>query len=293
MLKEEVVIMTSISETSSMIIKIQALMKNVSKSETKVCEYIIQHPKDVIHMSVSGLAKACSVSAATVIRASQKLGYDSYQDLKIALAQDIVTPLEAINEAITPQDSQSEIVEKVFQSSLNALQATYNTLNVADITLASQKILMARNIGICGLGNSHTIAMDLQHKLMRLGLNAISYSDNHMQVIGATYSTDKDVFFCISHSGSSKDIVHAAEIAKKKGTYIISLSSMGNSPLTNIADLSLFTASSETNYRTMALSSRVAQIAIVDAIYTLIALKKPKAAEGFFKMEANLSATKF
>ncbi|MBQ2960419.1 MAG: MurR/RpiR family transcriptional regulator [Oscillospiraceae bacterium] len=285
--------MTNISETSTMIIKIQALIKNMSKAESLVCEYITKHPKDVIHMSVSGLAKACSVSAATVIRASQKLGYESYQDLKIALAQDVVTPLEAINEAITPKDSQAEIIEKVFQSNMNALQATYNTLNSADLTLASEKILKARHIGICGLGNSHTIAMDLQHKLMRLGLNATNYHDNHMQIIGATYASDKDVFFCISHSGSSKDIVHAAEIAKKRGAYVISLSSVGNSPLTNIADLSLFTASNETQYRTMALSSRVAQMAIVDTIYTFIALKKPKAAEGFFKMEANLSSTKF
>lgn len=285
--------MSNISDTSIVMLRIQAMKKSLSKSENLVCDHIITYPEDVIHMSVSDLAKACSVSSATVVRTSQKLGYKSYQDLKISLAQDIVTPLEAINEAITDRDTEDEIAEKVFQSNLNALKATYNTLNVNDVVLASEKLLGAEHIGICGLGNSHTIAIDLQHKLMRLGLNATAYLDNHMQIIGATYANKGDLFFCISHSGSSKDTVHAAQIAKKRGAYIISLSAIGDSPLSNISDLALHTTSSETQYRTMALSSRVAQMAIVDTIYTFIALKKPKAAEGFFRMEANLSTTKY
>ena len=146
---------------------------------------------------------------------------------------------------------------------------------------------------ICGLGNSSAIAADLQHKLMRLGRNASAYSDNHLQIIGVSSIGSDDVLFAISHSGSSKDIVRAAKIAKGNGAFVVSLTSLGNNPLSEFANLALYTASNETQYRAVALSSRIAQMAIVDAIYTFIALKKPDAVEGFYKIEKNLGETKY
>lgn len=281
------------SNVPGMIMKIQALMETMSKSEKMVCEYIIGHPEDVIHLSVSELATASGVSDATVVRTSQKIGSGSYQDLKISLAQDIVTPLQAINEDITSVDAPATILEKVFQSTLHTINFTYSILNAADIDAAANRLLAAERISICGLGNSHMVAMDLQHKLMRLGLNAVAYPDNHMQIIGASFSSERDLLFAVSHSGSSKDIVKSAQVAKANGAFVISLTALGRSPLSDVADLALHTASNETQYRAVALSSRVAQLTIVDAIYTMIALKKPDAADGFFKMEANLSDTKY
>lgn len=135
--------------------------------------------------------------------------------------------------------------------------------------------------------------MDMQHKFMRLGLNATAYEDSHLQFIGVSFLTPQDVCCCISHSGSSKDIVRSAKIAKENGAFVISLTSVGRSPLSEIADLPLFTISRETQYKTAALSSRIAQLSIVDAIYTFIALKNPNTIEGFFKVEKNLSDTKY
>ena len=281
------------TKVPGMVMKIQAIKDGMSKSEQLVCDYIIGHPEEVIYLSVSKLASASGVSDATVIRASQKIGSNSYQDLKISLAQDIVTPLQAVNEEVTESDSPKTVLEKVFQGTLHTLNFTYNTLSVDDVDLAAEKLLHANRIAICGLGNSSAIAADLQHKLMRLGLNASAYSDNHLQIIGVSSISSRDVLCAISHSGSSKDIVRAAKIAKENGAFVISLTSLGHNPLSDIADLSLYTASNETQYRAVALSSRIAQMAIVDAIYTFIALKKPDAVEGFYRIEKNLGETKY
>ena len=124
-------------------------------------------------------------------------------------------------------------------------------------------LLSANRICICGLGNSHAIAEDIQHKLMRLGLNATAY------------------------------VVHAAEIALEGGASVISLTNVGRSPLADISTIALHTASNETRYRRVALSSRIAQMAIVDVLYTMIALKKPDTADGFFKIEKELVNTKY
>ena len=100
------------TKSIAMLLKIEAKKPSLSKSEQRVCDYIIQHPEEIIYLSVSELAERSGVSDATVIRASQKLGSKSYQDLKISLAQDIVTPLQAVNEEIAPDDRPAAVVEK-------------------------------------------------------------------------------------------------------------------------------------------------------------------------------------
>lgn len=174
-------------QTPAMLLKIKSMRENLSKAELLVCDYIIEHPEEVIYLSVSELAAKSGVSDATVIRASQKIGSSSYQDLKISLAQDIVTPLQSVNEEIEAGDPTNVVVEKVFQGILHTLNYTYRLQDGGMLERAADMLLGANRICICGLGNSHAIAEDIQHKLMRLGLNATAYSDNHLQVICSSF----------------------------------------------------------------------------------------------------------
>ena len=285
--------METTNKTTAMLLKIESKKSTLSKAERLVCDYIIQHPDEIIYLSVSELAERSGVSDATVIRASQKLGSKSYQDLKISLAQDIVTPLQAVNEEIAPDDQTPIVVEKVFQGILLTLESTYKVLDLPLLEKAVDAILNAGRICICGLGNSHAIAVDLQHKLMRLGLDAVAFTDSHMLGIAASFLGEGDVLFCVSYSGSSKDIVHAASVAKANHAQVISLTKIGASPLAEISDIPMHTVSNETRYRQTALSSRLAQMAIIDVLYTLIALKKEDSIEGFFKVDRSLIHTKF
>ena len=281
------------AHVSPMLMKIEAMRSGLSKSELLVCDYILAHPEEVIHLSVSELAVKSGVSDATVIRASQKIGSSSYQDLKISIAKDIVTPLQGVNEEINADDPAGRVTEKVFQGILHTLDFTYRTQDPGLLEKAADILLSANRICICGLGNSHAIAADIQHKFMRLGLSATAYADNHLQVICANSMKSNDVLFAVSHSGSSRDIVHAAEIALRNNASVISLTNVGRSPLADISTVALHTASNETKYRRVALSSRIAQMAIVDVLYTMIALKKPDVFEGFHNIEKDLAQTKY
>jgi len=281
------------THVSPMLMKIEAMRAGLSKSELLVCDYILAHPDEVIHLSVSELAAKSGVSDATVIRASQKIGSSSYQDLKISIAKDIVTPLQGVNEEISADDPAGKVTEKVFQGILHTLDFTYRIQDPGLLEKAADILLRANRICIFGLGNSHAIAADIQHKFMRLGLSANAYADNHLQVICANSLKENDVLFAVSHSGSSRDVVHAAEIALKNKASVISLTNVGRSPLADISTVALHTASNETKYRRVALSSRIAQMAIVDVLYTMIALKKPDVFEGFHNIEKDLAYTKY
>ena len=277
----------------ALLLKMKALRPSLSRAEQQVVDYIINNPEKVIYLSVAGIAENSGVSDATVVRACRSIGLNGYQDLKITLAQDIVSPLQSIHEEITSSDSAAKIIDKVFQGTLHAINFTHDTVRVEDIEKAADIIRNARQVVIFGLGNSHAVSVDLQHKLLRLGLNAIAHSDSHMQAIVASYLTEKDVVFAISHSGSSCDIVDSARLAKEKGAAVISLTNIGLSPLSKISDIQLHTASKETKYRIIAMSSRIAQMTIIDSIYTIIASKLPNVVEGFRGIEKALNTKKY
>lgn len=263
------------SEPSSpaLILKIQQLLPMLTKSEKAVANYIIQHPEAIINLSLLELAENCSVSEASVVRACQKLGFSGYQNMKVSLAQSVVTPLAANSEEVTVDDDPAQVINKVFSSTAHSLQFSRDIFHPEDLLTAVSLLESARRIEIYGLGGSGPIAMDLQHKLMRLGLNATAYTDPHLQAISAAHCTPDDLVFAISHSGSSKNVVSNTKTAKWNGAKVITLTNLGHSPLNKLGDVQLFTASEETKYRIVALSSRIAELTILDSIYTYMAVR--------------------
>ncbi len=279
--------------SSTVLLKLQTLLPTLSKAERKVANYTLKHPEEVISLAVSGLAESSGVSDATVVRACRSMGFDSYQEFKLTLAQSLVTPTEAIQESLSRDDSTEDIIAKVFANEVAALELTRDTVEAEEIERAALAISKAETVYIFGLGNSHAIAYDLQHKLMRLGIKAYAVSDSHIQAITATNCTKNDVVFSISHSGSSVDIVSNSRIAKENRATILSLTNIGTSPLTKISDIALHTASNETRYRIVAINSRLAQMAIIDTIYTIIAMRSKEAPERFHKIETALENKKY
>lgn len=258
---------------SALILRIENMLPNLSRSEQRVATYIVENPEKIIYLSVAALAESCNVSDPTVVRTCQKLGYSGYQDMKLSMAQAIVSPTETVHEGISPEDDIQTVVDKVFQSAAYTLQFTHDILDAGNMQAAATLLMNARKIVVIGMGASSAVAMDLHHKLLRLGLDAACYTDPHLQSIAVTYLDDRDVLFAISHSGSSRIVVDNAQIAKRNGAKIISLTSSGRSPLSKLAVIPLNTMSNETKYRVVSISSRVAALTIVDSIYTFIAMR--------------------
>lgn len=290
-MEEELSMAPKETGTPAVVLKIKELIPTLSKSEQVVANYIIENPDQVITLSVAALADAAGVSDPTVVRCCKRLGFVGYQDLKVTLAQSIVTPLQNIHEEISNEDDIQKIVSKVFLSAIHTLQYTHDTILPGEIQAAAEMLMGARRIYLFGLGASGPIVSDLHHKLLRLGLNVSVYVDAHLQALTTAYCTDEDVIFAISHSGSSRIIIDNIRKARNNGAKIISLTSIGRSPLSKLADICLHTASMETKYRILAMSSRIAELTIIDSIYTYIAMHS----EGIkhMKVEAAMKELKY
>ena len=264
-------------EDSALGFKIRSMIPELSKSEALVAEYIADCPEEVINLSVSALADCCGVSEPTVVRACRNLGFSGYQALKIALIQSISTAVSFAGEEVTAEDSMATAVQKVFGAASDAISLTKTSLDAATMEKAAEALLKAKRIFIFGVGGSAAVAADVQHKFLRLGMDAHALSDVNLQTITAAFAGEGDAVFAISHSGSSKVVVDNTRLAKSNGATVISLSSMGKSPLTELADISLYTAANETRYRIVAISSRIAELTIIDTLYSYLSFRTGKA----------------
>jgi DNA-binding MurR/RpiR family transcriptional regulator len=77
---------------------------------------------------------------------------------------------------------------------------------------------------------------------------------------------DRVVF--ISNSGKTKEIISSALIAKERKAKIISIVKLGSSLLAELSDIILYTTSLEGEFRSAAMTSRMSQFCVVDALFT-------------------------
>ena len=246
-------------------LNIKVIYDTLGKAEKRVADRIMENPGDILPLSIVELAEKCDSSEATIVRFAKKLGFSGYQELKISLAQENRSTI--INANMSASDTAFDIYEKVCNDIYCSLERTKKVLDKDALEKTSAAIRNAGKIIVFGLGNSAAIAMDASHKLLRAGYNAVAYTDNHMQVIAASHLKPKDVAIGISHSGSSKDVIEALQIAKDHGAVTVCITNKGKSPIQKHSDYVLHTESEETQYNILALNSRIAQLSIVDALY--------------------------
>lgn len=76
----------------------------------------------------------------------------------------------------------------------------------------------------------------------------------------------------ISHSGSTLETVLANKLAHEAGARTIGIARLCTRPLERYCDIVLNTVANETRYRPEAMSSRVAQLAIIDTVVSCCGL---------------------
>lgn len=257
--------------------KITAIYSQLSDKEKLIANFILNEPKKIIHSSISEIAETLGVADATVFRFCKRAGFKGFQAMKIALASESMPGSNDINrtihEAISEDDDEATITRKVFESNIKTLNDTISLLNMDNLTKAVNTLVSARKIDFYGLGGSGAIAVDGHLKFLRSGFLTSCYTDSHLQVISASQLTEEDVVVCISHSGSTREIIEALEVAKSNGATTILITHYGHSILNHLADISLYTVSVETEFRSEALASRLAQLSIMDALYVNVSVK--------------------
>ncbi|MEW9053263.1 MAG: MurR/RpiR family transcriptional regulator [Neobacillus sp.] len=253
--------------------RIRSVYSKLSEKEKTVADYILNQPNKIIHSTISQVADDLNIADATVFRFCKRIGFKGYQAMKIALASEIVSPMVDIHETISSEDDEKTIAEKVFKSNIRTLEDTLQIIEGRNFKEAVEVLSSARKIDFYGSGGSGAVALDAHHKFLKSGILTNCYTDSHLQLMSASQLTSEDAVVFISHSGTSKDILEALDVAKNNGVRTIGITNFSKTPLSKTVDIPLYTISQETEYRSEALASRLAQLSIIDALYVNVSVK--------------------
>lgn len=280
-------------ERPSIILKIKAVYHGLSKKESKIADFIMGDPKKVSLMTINEIASALDIAPSTVFQFTRKLGYAGFRDFRNDLLTEEFDPAVSIHENVQPSDDALSIAHKVFASSVKSLQDTSSLLDAADLEKAGDLLLAAHMVSFFGLGGSNVVAYDAYHKFLRSPVRVQYGVDAHIQRMQASLLGPEDCAVVTTHTGLTKDALEIAHIARDAGASIISITSYPSAPLAELSDVIFVSTAEETGFRSESLSSRIAQLAIIDSLFTIVMLKNETGAiESLRRIRGVISPTK-
>ncbi|WP_025885146.1 MurR/RpiR family transcriptional regulator [Asaia prunellae] len=258
--------------------RIRMLRPGLSPSELKVVD-MLTRPDMAASIKLKDLAEIIGVSEPLVVKTTQKLGFSGYRECRKFLQAYNALPSTALFQEIEPQDSTKEILSKVFNTSIQALQETLAILDVTCFEKVVSALHLARNRDLYGIGGSAQIARDVAHKLLRIGVRASVYDDAHMMLMSSSLLQQGDVAIGFSHSGRTGMVIDALMQARRAGATTIAVTNYEESPLSKAADLVLCSTARGSPLLGENAAARVAQLNIMDAIFAALAQKDFDSAE--------------
>ncbi|MFB9983651.1 MurR/RpiR family transcriptional regulator [Mesorhizobium kowhaii] len=280
----------------SVLNRINAKLDGMAPGDREIGRYIVDNPDQMLRLSTAALAAEIGRSQSSVVKFSQKLGYASYQELKLAVseakAQEWQVPAGVIHGSIEVGDSYQVILKKLIGSKLLSIQRTVAANSERIISRTLELLDGARRIHLVGVGASSLVARDFSYKLMKLGRNVLHDSDSHIQMANVSTLGPGDVLFALSYSGASIETLRIAELASKRGTTVIAVTGLHDNPLSRVADICLYTIADEERARSSSITARDAQLTLTDLLFILLVQKQPDANEYVHNSEVAVSVLK-
>jgi RpiR family transcriptional regulator, carbohydrate utilization regulator len=259
-----------------MLDRIKASMSSLAPAEQRVARLVLGDPRAFAKLPVSELADRAHVSKPTVVRFCRSMGYDGLSDFKLKLAGSVSEGVPFIHRSVDADDKTADVLVKVIDNAVAAFLKYRNDASTYAIEQAVEALASTyttgRRIEFYGAGNSGVVALDAQHKFFRLGVNTISYSDGHMQVMSATLLGPGDCVVVISNSGRTRDLMDACDIARRNGATTIVITATG-SPLATAGQIHLAADHPEGYDRYSPMVSRLLHLMIIDVLATTVALR--------------------
>ncbi len=243
------------------------------KSERKVADFVLAHPREVLGATVAETADFAEVSQPTVIRFCTAVGCLGFQDFKLRLAHSLALGTPATHSVLSEDDSPPTVVEKIFDYTISSLDWARHHIDRGAIEAAVAILEKARSIEFFGFGASGIVASDAQQKFPLFGVPCGAQPDSHQQIMAATMMGPGDVAVVISNTGRTRSILDVARTARENGAQVIGITG-SRSPLVDDCDVALIVETLDnTNIYTPTIS-RIAALVVIDILSTAVALRR-------------------
>ena len=253
---------------------IRAAYPKLRQSEHRVAEYMLEHMDDMENMTLARLAEAAEVSQPTVLRMLRKAGYGGFKELRIAVLKDKMKENADKKESdggilgmpFHKGEKIEDIPGRIVVNTIELLNDSLKSISAKALEKAVCAIDRAGRVGIFSVEDSNSVAIDLQTKLMYLGILCEYNCDYYLQSIQAGHMSTGDVAIGISYTGTSINTVDVLKSARNRGATTIAITNFTDTPLAEAADIMILTSDRQF-LQGNDIFSRTVHMAVVDMIY--------------------------
>lgn len=262
-------------QMTSIELRVRSIYDSLSNAEKKVADYFLNNIENVFNKPIAQLAEEAGVSKVAWVRFCKDIGFDGLKDLKKALFSQMREKVDApvadpFSDVRDVADTKS-LIDGIKHNSIRAIQETAELLDPDSLEEAAKALLNAKSVRIFGVGASGMVGQDLHSKLMRINKNTYFAPDHHNQLTYAASMTSQDVAVLISTSGTTSEILEILSLVRRCGAHSIALTKYSKTPLAMNADTVLYISTPEITMRSGAMSSRLAQLMMIDCLFTAVA----------------------
>lgn len=242
---------------------IRSQLGDMFPAERKVAEYILDHPEDAAQISVTELADLSGTSDATVIRMCKRLGYKGFYQMKLCLSSELGY-IHLMGQQQTPTDSMSDaevlrlLARNIISMEDNCRPDTLST--IADTLLHSERVYAV------AAGNSIPCAMDFAFRLCRIGIRTTCNPVIETTLNDISLGHEHETLVVFSHSGSSKQVLSAMELARSRGITTVLFTHSSKNSAALMADYSILTYPQAPLFHHYGIASHLFENVIIDLL---------------------------
>ncbi|MDD6089751.1 MAG: MurR/RpiR family transcriptional regulator [Candidatus Limivicinus sp.] len=259
------------------LILLQEYSASASPAEQGLIRFILNAPETAANSNIKQLSSLSYTSQSTIVRLCTKIGFSGYREFRNVLYGELEALKRIIRDddpEISVSDSIGDIASKVTMANIKSLEETLHLFDVETIDKCVSLIDGCRTLGLFGVGAGLVVARDAYMKMLRINKPCVFNDDWHNQRLQAQNLGKEDLAIVISYSGRTREVVDCTRILAKNNCPIIAITQNDASPVAQLSSYNIYIPSTEQVLRSGAMSSRMAQMNVIDVLYTAYAFRK-------------------
>ncbi|API88991.1 hypothetical protein BKP56_06860 [Marinilactibacillus sp. 15R] len=236
---------------------------NLTAAENEIANYILEYPKDASESTITSLSKKIGVSEASINRFCKKIGFNGFNDFKIAVAQDSYYRKMQDKKRAASSINFSETLSFDYTELINITSENVEENLLKEL---ANEMTTATNIYLIAFSEAHTVAIHMHYQLLMLSIPSMVINDMSLLKLIVNKSNKNDLFFIIAETGNTKELNKLIEQAKQNEPKIYILTSYENTNLTKLATDSIIIPNRLSINQSSLISSYISYIFVADLI---------------------------
>lgn len=243
----------------------------LSDAEQRIADFILKNASDIAQLSVRDIAQQSNTSGATVSRFVRHIGFDTFADLRLALARDDVRDeTQNTEQSVISFDNIPGSIELILSNRIQELKGTASQLTSEILSRAVSLITTSDTVLFAAVGNSIPVCSNAAFKLGQIGVRANCPATTESMVLSSISLKRNDLLILLSTSGYSKRLETIVDNAEDSGTPIIMVTANPEAVLASRCDLVINTISRDQVLSGTQFPSHVAQDFVMESIFALV-----------------------